>query len=80
MHLPIFAHEIQYILPKNLNLQGIKDNGERLKIILCDLFNIAFRHMSRMLLHEDYITFVLQIRSRGTPNRVDDTACRAAAM
>eukprot|EP01114_Cavostelium_apophysatum_P023031 TRINITY_DN854_c0_g1_i2.p1 TRINITY_DN854_c0_g1~~TRINITY_DN854_c0_g1_i2.p1 ORF type:complete len:4577 (-),score=1545.65 TRINITY_DN854_c0_g1_i2:38-13768(-) len=64
------------ILRQNPNLEGVKDHGERLEILVKDLFRVVFRRVSRGLLHEDHITFALrlaQIRVRGTHDELDES-------
>jgi len=57
--LDFFYSIFEYVLHKNPALQGVKDAAQRLHILNSDLFAVAFKRISRGLLHEDHITLAL---------------------
>jgi len=61
LSLRFFLDIFYELLNNNTNLEGVKEPSERLSILIRDLFQLVFKRVSRTLLHDDYITFGLQI-------------------
>eukprot|EP01113_Clastostelium_recurvatum_P011812 TRINITY_DN1605_c0_g1_i1.p1 TRINITY_DN1605_c0_g1~~TRINITY_DN1605_c0_g1_i1.p1 ORF type:complete len:4689 (+),score=1530.43 TRINITY_DN1605_c0_g1_i1:285-14351(+) len=59
--LRFFLDIFYELLNNNPHLEGIKDPQERLAVLIKDLFQLVFRRVSRTLLHEDHVTFALQL-------------------
>lgn len=73
--LRFFLDIFYELLNNNPRLEGVKDPAERLEILTNDMFQVVFRRVSRTLLHDDYLTFALQlayIRVKGSANEIDD--------
>jgi dynein heavy chain 1, cytosolic len=75
--LEFFFEIFNYILHKNPSLVNVTDPNQRLRIILRDLFIVAFKRASLSLLHEDQTILALllsQIKVRQNHEDWDETA------
>lgn len=62
------------ILHNNPHLGGITDQGERLKVLKDDLFQLAYSRLSRTLMHNDRLALALrlaQLKLQGTDHALD---------
>ncbi|KAJ3176317.1 hypothetical protein HDU87_005359 [Geranomyces variabilis] len=57
--LTFFLEIFQHILLENDNLKGVRDPGQRLRVLERDLFLVSYRRVSRALTHEDQLTLAI---------------------
>ncbi|GAM24388.1 hypothetical protein SAMD00019534_075630 [Acytostelium subglobosum LB1] len=73
--LRFFLDLFYVLLNANSNLDGVKDQTERLNILQRDIFTLAYSRVSRTLLNDDKLTFALQLANislRGTRDEIED--------